>query len=104
MRAHGRDSSALSPRRTLYFVVLPRHVYVHVPFCARRCSYCDFSIAVRRVIPHAEYVEALRREVALRFGADRAWEVDTLYLGGGTPSRLGARGLARVVDMLREHL
>ena len=36
------------------------HLYLHVPFCARRCSYCDFSIAVRRRIPAGQYVEAIR--------------------------------------------
>jgi oxygen-independent coproporphyrinogen-3 oxidase len=38
---------------------VPRHVYLHVPFCARRCSYCDFSIAVRRAVPVDEYLAAL---------------------------------------------
>ena len=74
-------------------MVLPRHVYVHVPFCARRCAYCDFSIAVRRVVP----VRRIRRVAApgagdLRFGGDDRWTVDTLYFGGGTPSRLGGDG------------
>jgi oxygen-independent coproporphyrinogen-3 oxidase len=78
-----------------------RHVYVHVPFCARRCSYCDFAIAVRRVVPVSEYVEALRTEIARRFG-DGASELDTLYLGGGTPSRLGGDGVARALDAVRE--
>ena len=49
-------------------VVPPRHVYVHVPFCARRCSYCDFAIAVRRVVPVREYVDALVAELELRWG------------------------------------
>jgi oxygen-independent coproporphyrinogen-3 oxidase len=79
---------------------LPRHVYVHVPFCARRCAYCDFSIAVRRVVPSNEYVDALDREFGLRFPANNA-TVDTLYLGGGTPSRLGGAGVARLLDKLR---
>ena len=82
--------------------VLPRHVYVHVPFCARRCSYCDFAIAVRRLVPVREYVDALTAELALRYGHPAGWELDTLYFGGGTPSRLGA-GLADAVDALLRH-
>jgi oxygen-independent coproporphyrinogen-3 oxidase len=81
--------------------VHPRHVYVHVPFCRRRCSYCDFAIAVRSRVPVDEYVEGVRRELDTRFGApaERA-EIDTLYLGGGTPSRLGGEGVARTVGVL----
>ena len=81
----------------------PRHVYVHVPFCARRCSYCDFSIAVRARLPVAEYLGALSAEFALRYGAHRPWPVDTIYLGGGTPSAFGA-DVARLMDVLREFL
>ena len=76
----------------------PRHVYVHVPFCARRCSYCDFSIAVRRVVPVDEYITAVDRELTLRYPGDRPWSIDTLYFGGGTPSRLGGQGIARLIE------
>jgi oxygen-independent coproporphyrinogen-3 oxidase len=82
--------------------MLPRHLYVHVPFCARRCAYCDFSIAVRDVVPVDDYVEGVRAELALRFPGDERWELDTLYLGGGTPSRLGSTGVARLLDTIRE--
>jgi len=87
-------------------VVRPRHVYVHVPFCARRCAYCDFSIAVRRDVPVDAYRAALRRELDLRFPelAGTNWAAETLYLGGGTPSRLGALGLARTIEDLRERI
>jgi oxygen-independent coproporphyrinogen-3 oxidase len=87
-------------------VDLPRHVYVHVPFCARRCSYCDFSIAVRRTVPVNDYVAAVRAELGLRFqGVARdEWVVDTLYFGGGTPSKLGAGGVSRLLGALRETL
>src|SRR5690348_11895292 len=75
---------------------LPRHIYVHVPFCARRCVYCDFAIAVRRSVPVDDYVTAVGRELALRFPGEEPWPVDTLYFGGGTPSRLGPEGIARL--------
>ena len=81
--------------------MLPRHLYVHVPFCARRCSYCDFSIAVRTAVPVREYSSALARELELRYGGHASWTLDTLYLGGGTPSRLGGDGVARVIDVIR---
>ena len=77
----------------------PRHVYIHVPFCARRCSYCDFSIAVRRDVPVADYLDSLAAELSLRFGDERH-EVDTIYFGGGTPSRLGGEGLARALGLV----
>ncbi|HET7550721.1 MAG TPA: radical SAM family heme chaperone HemW [Gemmatimonadaceae bacterium] len=84
--------------------MLPRHIYVHVPFCARRCSYCDFSIAVRKVVPADEYLGALGREMDVRFRRGERWEAETLYLGGGTPSLLGADGVRRLVGMVRERV
>lgn len=82
---------------------MPRHVYLHVPFCARRCSYCDFSIAVRRDVPVDEYLAALDAELATRFGSQEPNEVDTIYLGGGTPSRLGGEGVARALSSVARH-
>jgi oxygen-independent coproporphyrinogen III oxidase len=78
----------------------PRHLYVHVPFCARRCVYCDFAIAVRRDVPVKQFVEAAERELDLRFDRSGEWRLDTLYLGGGTPSRLGADGMRQLVEMI----
>ncbi|MFL5619600.1 MAG: radical SAM family heme chaperone HemW [Gemmatimonadaceae bacterium] len=82
---------------------MPRHVYLHVPFCARRCTYCDFSIAVRRDVPVDEYLAALESELTTRFGTAPPSEVDTIYLGGGTPSRLGGAGVARAVALIERH-
>ena len=72
------------------------HVYVHVPFCARRCSYCDFAIAVRRTIPVRDYLDALAREAS---STAIAGVPATLYLGGGTPSLIGGDGVAEVARM-----
>lgn len=85
--------------------VPPRHLYVHVPFCARRCSYCDFAIAVRSRVPVDEYLTSLRSELDARAlgGQRKEWRLDTLYFGGGTPSRLGGEGMARLMDLVREY-
>jgi len=80
------------------------HVYVHVPFCARRCSYCDFAVAVRRDVPSRRFVAAVLQEWR-GWQEHPAWqrspEVQTLYFGGGTPSRLDPGGIADVVDAIR---
>lgn len=78
-----------------------RHVYVHIPFCRRRCSYCDFSIAVRQRIPAQEYLDAVTRELELVRAADPAG-LDTLYLGGGTPSLLPADAVGILLTALFE--
>lgn len=78
------------------------HLYVHVPFCARRCVYCDFSIAVRPEVPEEEYVGAVRRELQLRHPqSDLA--LRTLYFGGGTPSKLSPAALGNLIGAIREH-
>jgi oxygen-independent coproporphyrinogen-3 oxidase len=79
--------------------VPPRFLYIHVPFCARRCSYCDFSIAVRSQTPVEEYLASLRTE--LGNGVVEGSALETVYLGGGTPSRLGGRGVADVLFSVR---
>ncbi len=75
-----------------------RHLYTHVPFCARRCSYCDFAIAVRRYVPVDEFLTTLERELAMR--VPDPIEADTVYLGGGTPSMLGSAGISRLLDLV----
>ncbi|HEY7232877.1 MAG TPA: hypothetical protein VH539_01955, partial [Gemmatimonadaceae bacterium] len=66
--------------------------------------YCDFAIAVRRQVPVDEYIAAIERELTLRFPAREPWPVETLYLGGGTPSRLGGDGVARLLGVLERHV
>jgi oxygen-independent coproporphyrinogen III oxidase len=62
-----------------------RHLYVHLPFCAHRCGYCDFVTVVGRRGQHAAYVDALLAELELERGL-LAPEVETVFLGGGTPT------------------
>jgi oxygen-independent coproporphyrinogen-3 oxidase len=82
------------------------HVYVHVPFCGRRCAYCDFAITVRADTPVDAYVAGVSAELELRFPrADHApWAAETLYFGGGTPSRLGGAGVAQLMETIRDRI
>jgi oxygen-independent coproporphyrinogen-3 oxidase len=77
------------------------HLYVHVPFCARRCVYCDFSIAVRSTVPVEEFLGAIQGELAARH-ANASFHLATLYFGGGTPSKLGGKGVAALIDCIRQ--
>ena len=74
-----------------------RHLYVHVPFCKRRCSYCDFAIAVRKNVPGAQFAEAVAAELEFRREALSNERLETLYFGGGTPSLLSPDLLDRLI-------
>ncbi|HZT44631.1 MAG TPA: radical SAM family heme chaperone HemW [Gaiellaceae bacterium] len=73
-----------------------RHLYVHLPFCAHRCGYCDFVTAVGRRDQHGAYVDALLRELELERGV-LARRVETVFVGGGTPTFTEPRALERLL-------
>ena len=76
-----------------------RHLYVHIPFCAHRCGYCDFVTVVGRGEQHGPYVDALLAELELQ-GNVLADRVETVFLGGGTPTFTEAPQLARLLEAL----
>jgi len=79
----------------------PRHAYVHVPFCRHRCGYCDFSLVAGRDDLIDRYFAALAVELER---VREPLDLDTLYLGGGTPSHLGPDGLERLFGLLHASL
>jgi oxygen-independent coproporphyrinogen-3 oxidase len=85
-----------------------RSVYAHAPFCARRCPYCDFAVQVRRVGDLDGWLAALEgelRAVAAEGRFPLAPTLETLYVGGGTPSLLGPDAMAGLARLLgRERL
>jgi oxygen-independent coproporphyrinogen-3 oxidase len=86
---------------------LPFGVYVHVPFCATRCGYCDFNTYTPGELSLAPstWMDALRRELDLAATVlETPVPADTVFVGGGTPSLLGAGGLAAVLDAVRGSL
>ena len=88
-------------------------IYVQIPFCASKCTFCNFSSQVERVSIFDKYTQMLQREaqgwrrhLKARNVSDEfsAQTVDSVYMGGGTPALLGAERLALVVGALRECL
>jgi putative oxygen-independent coproporphyrinogen III oxidase len=76
-----------------------RHLYVHLPFCAHRCGYCDFVTIVGRAGDHGRYVDALAVELDLE-RESLAAPLDTVFLGGGTPTFTEPGALRRVLRLV----
>ena len=76
---------------------VPRAAYVHVPFCRHRCGYCNFSVIAGRDDLIEQFLLAIDDELA---GLEQP-EIDTLYVGGGTPTHLVESQLERLLIMLR---
>ncbi len=79
----------------------PRSLYVHVPYCRDRCTYCAFPTVLDQPARHAAFVSALLARLA---ASPLPAPLSTLYLGGGTPALLSAEQLARLLRGLREHV
>ncbi len=72
-------------------------LYIHIPFCARRCLYCDF-FSNTDMSYKKSYLEALSEEIKLRSGYPEGDPVETIYFGGGTPSQLTAEDFSLIFD------
>jgi putative oxygen-independent coproporphyrinogen III oxidase len=83
----------------------PLSLYVHFPWCVRKCPYCDFnSHALHGALPEADYVAALLRDVTLQSHAIQGRALQSIFLGGGTPSLFSPAALARLLDAVRQQL
>src|SRR5579864_4495466 len=98
--AGGVPRGAQPQRRGRETVSAP-HLYIHLPFCAHRCGYCDFVTAVGRRGSHHAYVDALLAELELERG-QLAPRLETIFLGGGTPTFTDAAALERLLTALPE--
>jgi oxygen-independent coproporphyrinogen-3 oxidase len=78
---------------------VPRAAYVHVPFCVHRCGYCDFTVVAGRDDLISAYLDALACELSR---LESPQPVETLFLGGGTPTHLPERALERLLELVRK--
>ncbi len=78
-------------------------VYVHIPFCSTKCSYCDFNSIATDEVPERRYAEAISSELIAVIearGLEGRWSgVDSLYIGGGTPSLLGPEAISSIIGI-----
>ena len=77
--------------------VEPRSAYIHVPFCAHRCGYCNFTLIANRPDLVDRYLLALERELS---GLDSPQPVETIFIGGGTPTYLSPPALERLLQIV----
>ena len=89
--------------RAIYAVAMDAaSLYIHIPFCVRKCEYCDFYSGVAGEEEIDQYLDALEVECALRFR--QPFSPRTIFMGGGTPTRLSATQLLRLGDILRKRI
>jgi oxygen-independent coproporphyrinogen-3 oxidase len=78
---------------------VPRAAYIHVPFCRHRCGYCNFTVIAGRDDLAGDYLDALGIELA---ALGQSHDVDTIFLGGGTPTHLNAAQLQRLLMLVQQ--
>jgi putative oxygen-independent coproporphyrinogen III oxidase len=84
------------------FRCLPLGLYIHIPWCVRKCPYCDFnSHRAEETLPEVEYVAALLRDLEGELPGVAGREIDTIFIGGGTPSLFSAEAIARLLAGIR---
>jgi len=101
------DVAALGPARpaTLDPAVVPLALYVHLPWCVRKCPYCDFnSYTQDGAIPEREYIEALIADLQRDAQHAAGRPLASMFIGGGTPSLFSGAAIAQLLDGVRAQL
>ena len=83
----------------------PLSLYVHMPWCVRKCPYCDFnSYTLRETLPERSYLHALERDIEAQAPDMRGRRVISIFFGGGTPSLFAPESIGRVLEAARMQL
>lgn len=99
------DSDAIIPATLPVAVCPPLSLYIHVPWCVRKCPYCDFnSHAIRGEIPEAAYLAAIIEDLDQDLALVRGRPIDSVFIGGGTPSLMSGEFYQKLFQQLRQRL
>lgn len=83
----------------------PLSLYIHIPWCARKCPYCDFNSHVAGSgIPESDYIDCLIRDLATELPYVQGRPLQSIFIGGGTPSLFSAHGIGRILDACAREL
>jgi len=102
MTSHTMHPLALKSQMVSFRALPPLSLYIHIPWCARKCPYCDFnSHEARGTFPEREYVAALIRDLELALPQVWGRKIYTVFFGGGTPSLLGGESIEQIMRSVR---
>ena len=79
----------------------PLSLYIHIPWCVKKCPYCDFNSHAASEVPEAAYIDALARDLELALPQIWGRKIRSIFFGGGTPSLFSPQGIDRIISMVR---
>lgn len=82
----------------------PLALYIHIPWCEKKCPYCDFNSHVSTHIPEKDYIDALLRDIESELPYVQGRDIESIFIGGGTPSLFKASSIERLLNGLQQHL
>ena len=81
-----------------------RGLYIHIPFCSKKCGYCDFTSFAVNGDQIDDYLSYLEKEFSLYRSSGSIEDIETIFIGGGTPSILSLSQLERLLSIVRENV
>ena len=78
-------------------------IYIHIPFCKKKCNYCDFISYWDKNSKIEEYVKILKNEIEESAKNIQEYEVSTIYIGGGTPSYIDSKHIVEILNIVRKN-
>jgi oxygen-independent coproporphyrinogen-3 oxidase len=102
MNIHSLQPVGIKSQAVNFQIMPPLSLYIHIPWCVRKCPYCDFnSHEARGAFPEREYIAALTRDLELALPSIWGRKVGTVFFGGGTPSLLSGAGVTEILRQVR---
>lgn len=77
-------------------------VYIHIPFCMKKCFYCDFVSYANKEDMIEKYIKALEKEIKIKAEENKLLKINTIYIGGGTPSFIDSKHIVYIINAIKE--